>query len=812
MYLSKYSDNHYYMKALFALIVLFFCSISIFSQKITVYEETSDYPLAGVAIYNKAKNITTVTDINGEADISAFKDGELIFFQHISHQTISHTKKEIVTFHLKVYLPINTNALEEVVLSASKFGQHKKDIAQKIVSISSKDIIFSNPQTAADLLESTGQVYVQKSQLGGGSPMIRGFATNRLLIAVDGIRFNTAIFRGGNVQNIISIDPFTVEHTEVILGPGSIIYGSDAIGGVINFYTKKPKLSNSEKTELSGSMVGRFSSANLEKTGHLDINFGKKQWAFMSSISFSDFDDLTMGKNGPKDYLRTQYVIPNIGNDQVVTNPNPRKQIYTGYSQLNLMQKIRYIPNENWDFNLGLFYTTTSDIPRYDRLIRKKDGDFISAEWYYGPQKWVSGNLQVAHSGKNWYDKGLLTLSYQRFNESRNDRNFGEAILYKSNEEVNAYTTALDFTKKIHHNKLFYGFEYVYNKVNSEGSKTNVITHDSQPDASRYPDNSSWQSMAVYTNFLWRFSEKATFQTGVRYNHVILQANLNTPFYDFPFSEADINTGALTGSAGLSWQPSKTLGWKVNFSTAFRAPNIDDVGKIFDSEPGAVVVPNPNLKPEYAYNGEVGLLLNFEEKVKLNFTTYLTHLKDALVRRNFSLDGQTIIDYQGEPSTVQAIQNLGSASIQGFELGFDILLTKNLNFTGQYSVADGLQKEENGEKVPVRHVAPAFANAHLIWKKDKLKLDAFVNYNGTHDFEDMAPSEIAKPFLYLKDKDGNPYSPSWYTLNITGQYQLSKALQFTASLENITNQLYRPYASGIAAPGTNLIGSLRYSF
>ena len=795
---------------------LFFLIVSCtfgFSQNITVLEENSLYPVAGVAVYNTDKSYTQVTNFDGVLDISDVKENDTLYFQHISHKTIWLLKNQIIANNLKVILPINANALDEIVLSASKFSQKKKDIPQNIVSITSSDISFSNPQTAADLLESSGQVYVQKSQLGGGSPMIRGFSTNRLLIAIDGTRFNTAIFRGGNVQNVISIDPFTIEHTEVILGPGSIIYGSDAIGGVINFYTKKPQLSYSDSLEIKGTMVGRYASANTEKTGHLDVTISKKQWGFLSSITFSDFDDLIMGKNGPDEYLRPQYVRPHSdGNDEVVNNPNPRKQVFTGYSQLNLMQKIRFVPNEKWDFNLGLFYTTTSDFPRYDRLIRKKDEAFRSAEWYYGPQKWMNGNLQITHAGKTLYDKSLLTLSYQRFNESRNNRDFGDTFLYENDEEVHAYTFAWDFTKKINANKLFYGVEYIFNKVYSEGKRTNTVTGISEPQASRYPDGSYWQSLAAYGSFLLKLSEEATIQSGLRYNHIILRADFNSPFYDFPFSEAKVNTGTLTGNAGLSWQPNNVLGWKINLSTAFRAPNIDDIGKIFDSEPGAVVVPNPNLKPEHAFNAEVGATLNFNEKLKINVTTYLTHLKDALERRDFTLNGQTIIDYQGEPSTVQAIQNVGSANIQGFEVGFEATLSPTLLFTGQYNVADGLQKQEDGTKVPVRHVAPAFANAHLIWKKNNLKLDAFVDYNGTHDFEDMAPSEIAKPYLYLLDKNGNPYAPSWYTLNLTGQYDITSALQLTTSIENITNQRYRPYSSGIVAPGTNLIVSMQYSF
>ena len=132
-------------------------------------------------------------------------------------------------------------------MSVSKWEQQRKDIPQKIVSINAQSIAFGNSQTSADLLQQSGQVFVQKSQLGGGSPMIRGFATNRVLLSVDGVRMNNAIFRGGNVQNVLSIDPFSIKNTEIIFGPGSVIYGSDAIGGVMNFYTKAPRFSSQAK-------------------------------------------------------------------------------------------------------------------------------------------------------------------------------------------------------------------------------------------------------------------------------------------------------------------------------------------------------------------------------------------------------------------------------------------------------------------------------------------------------------------------------------------------------------------------------------
>jgi hemoglobin/transferrin/lactoferrin receptor protein len=795
---------------LLACLVLSIASLS--GQNIQVVEQNTQEPIAGVAIFNDSKTKSDITDFDGYVNISKFDNDEDINFQHISHSDLKIKKSEILLAGNMVQLSTSADKLEEVVLSVSKFGQQKKNIPQQIVSVTSEEVLFTNPQTSADLLESTGKVYIQKSQLGGGSPLIRGFSTNRLLIAVDGIRFNTAIFRGGNVQNVISIDPFAIERTEVILGPGSVVYGSDAIGGVINFYTKKPKFSFIDGMSFSGNAIARYASANNEKTGHVDFNIGLKEWAFLTSVSYSDFDDLKMGKYGPDEYLRHEYVSTLNGEDIVVANSDPREQVPTGYDQINFMQKVRYMPSETLDFNLGLFYTSTSDYSRYDRLLIKKDGEFKSAEWYYGPQQWMSANLQMGHKGASIYDDSKLTLSYQQFKESRNDRNFGEIILYEKDETVHAYSGGWDFIKKFKEVNLYYGIEYIYNLVNSEGQQTDVTNGSSTEDASRYPDGATWQSLAAYSSVQWQLNNELSFQGGLRYNHILLDASFDNRFYDFPFSEANINTGALTGSAGLAWNPNKILGWKLNFSTAFRAPNVDDVGKVFDSEPGSVVVPNPDLKAEYSYTGELGATLNFEDVVKLDLATYMTVLSDAMVRRDFSLDGETEIIYQGELSNVQAIQNASEVEVFGFEAGIEINFTKFLQLRSQYNIASGYELEEDGSKVPARHVVPQFGNTHLIFTANKWKLDAFAIYNGQYDYEDLAPSQQNNPHLYAIDDHGNPYSPNWYTLNFAAQYKFTRAWQVNMVLENITNQRYRHYSSGIAATGFNLIIAANYTF
>ena len=798
-------------------VTLFFCalffSIVLWPQEIKVRVKNTNLPVSNVAIYNYEQDVYTTTNINGVTHLDRFSDEENIYFEHILHTKVILNKQQIRDNNNVVYLDQKIEDLDEIVLSASKFEQSKKDIPQKIVNINSESIEFINPQTSADLLENTGNIYIQKSQFGGGSPMIRGFSTNRLLITVDGIRMNNAIFRGGNLQNVISIDPFSIQNTEVTLGAGSVIYGSDAIGGVMSFYTKQPKLSYHESSIFNINALGRYASASDEKTGHVDFSFGFKKVAFLSSISYSTFNDLKMGKYGPKEYLRPEYVITINNEDNIIENNDPRTQDPSGYNQISLMQKMRYEPYDNLKFDLGLYYSTTSDYSRYDRLIRYRGENLRSAEWYYGPQRWFMANLSMTRlsSRSNLYDSFKASAAYQNFQESRIDRDYQDEIRNIREEAVDMYSFNLDFEKNLStKTELFYGAEYVYNYIKSVGNEKSIILNALSPTVSRYPNGATWQSAALYSSIKYKPNPKFVFQSGLRFNHVVSEASFkeNNAYLNLPFESSKINAGALTGTAGISWSPNAILQWKLNASSAFRAPNIDDIGKVFDSEPGSVVVPNENLRPEYAYGGELGLKLNFNNRVVLDFNTYYTYLDNALVRRDYSINGETEIIYDGELSNVQAIQNASKAWIYGFEFGMEVNFNEHLKLTSQYNAIGGTE-EDHGIEVPIRHVAPNFGNTHLIWNFNNFKIDAFANYNQELSYNQLAPSEIEKDYIYALDENGNPYSPSWYTLNLRTQYLISPSITLTANLENITNQRYKTYSSGIASAGRNFILALK---
>jgi hemoglobin/transferrin/lactoferrin receptor protein len=683
------------------------------------------------------------------------------------------------------------------------------------VAITPREVAFQNPQTAADLLTISGKVYLQKSQQGGGSPMIRGFATNRLLYTIDGVRMNTAIFRGGNIQNVINVDPFATENTEILFGPGSVIYGSDAIGGVMSFQTLTPQFSLTDKPLISGNAVARFSSANKEQTGHFDVNIGLKKWSFVTSISSWDFDNLKQGSHGPDDYVKPYYVQRQDSTDIVIRQEDPLLQIPSAYSQMNIMQKVRFSPNQNWDIQYGFHFSETSPYGRFDRHNRERNGAPRYAVWDYGPQKWLMNNLSITHTRKTAvYDEFTLRLAQQTFEESRIDRSFNNDDLTTNAEHVEAYSVNLDLKKSTGiKNSVFYGFEYIMNDVNSTGQITDISTGNEVGGPARYP-NATWQSIAVYVNDEYKATDKITLQAGLRYNQFIINNdfNNNSDFYPFPFTTSTADKGALTGSLGGVYRPAQSWVIRANFGTAFRAPNVDDIGKVFDSEPGAVTVPNPDLEAEYAYNIDLGVAKVFGEFMKIDLTAYYTILNNAIVRRDYQLNGNDSIIYSDELSKVQALQNSAVGHVYGLQAGIEIKLPAGLKFSTDLNYQVGEEELDDGTTSPSRHAAPFFGVSRLTYNAKDLQLQFYSDYQAARQFEDLAIEERAKDEIYAKDANGNNYSPAWYTLNLKAQYQLTKVFSITAGIENITDQRYRTYSSGISAPGRNFILALSASF
>lgn len=798
------------------IILFFLCLVFPFftlAQKIRVLDQNDQHPIPGVSILSESPRAFTYTNERGEADLSPFLSSERIEIICQGYESVYISINDLAKNAYEVYLKPSNISLEEVFISATRWQEASGNVPQRIISISPKLVELHNPQTSADLLGLSGKVFIQKSQQGGGSPMIRGFATNRLIYSVDGVRMNTAIFRAGNIQNVINLDPFATENTEVIFGPGSVMYGSDAIGGVMSFQTLRTQFSEVDSLQTHGKASIRYSSVNQEKSMHAHHVLSWKRWSLVSSISAWDFDHLRQGSHGPDDYIKDRYVQRTENGDDIIYQDDPLLQIPSAYSQYNLMQKLAFRPNKYWKLEYALHYSETSPYGRYDRHNRVRRGLPRYAEWSYGPQIWGMQLLSIEHQRKTKaFDLMSAKFARQRFEESRIDRNLNDSMRNLQTEKVIAWSVNLDFSKSTgKRNTLYYGAEAVLNDVNSTGEIQNILNSDVQLGPSRYPQ-ATWSTASLYMNNEFRMNRKWTLQGGFRYAYYGLSADFDTSFYPFPFTSAQLDKGALTGSAGAVYRPGKNWIVRANMSTAFRSPNVDDMGKVFDSEPGAVTIPNPSLAAEYAWNADISVAKVFSDLFKMEVSVFYTYLDHALVRRNATLNGLDSILYQGQLSQVQSIQNAAMANVFGIQANAELRLPSGWYASADLSYQKGEEELDEGRVSASRHAAPTYGIGRLGYRNKRLSLELNAPFQAERSHKNLAIEEQGKTEIYALDTEGNTYAPSWIILNFKSMIQLNESFRLGAGLENITDRRYRPYSSGISGAGRNFVMSLNMTF
>jgi hemoglobin/transferrin/lactoferrin receptor protein len=780
-------------------------------QIIHFYDESTWQPIAGVEVSFNNQNL--VSDQKGNILVSDLFSSTMLSIYHPDFESIIVSYSLIMERKYKIGLKSNANTFDETVISASKVEEKKKDVAQKIQVLKSSELQFQNQSSMADVMSNSGNVFVQKSQLGGGSPIIRGFETNKVLMVVDGIRMNNAIYRSGHVQNIITLDNSMMDRVEVVFGPGSVVYGSDAIGGVMSFTTKNPTLSSTDKLLAKGGAYARYFSAANGFTTNANVSVGSKRFGSLTSFTYSTYGDLRQGAvRSPfvgNFGSRPWYVDRINGVDSMLVNSDTNVQVGSGYTQYDILQKFTFKQNGWMTHKLNFQLSNSSNIDRYDRLTLLNGSKPKFAEWYYGPQFRLLGSYTLELTNKNkLYDHARIILGYQSIEESRMDRKFKKDLLNHRIEKLDIFTFNADFVKKIAKHEIRYGVDAYLNKVNSTAYTENIVVDTTANIDTRYPDGgSSMNAVAAYATHTWEITDKLILNDGLRFSNVGLSAKFNDKtFFPFPFNSINQNNSALNGNIGLIYMPTEKWRITATGSTGFRAPNVDDLTKVFESVPGKVFVPNPNLKPEYSYSAELGINHYFAKSINIGVNGYYTLLQNALTVQNSQYNGLDSIDYDGTLSQVMTTTNSGRVNVYGVEgfisgrLGeyFSILAT--INYTRGRIQTDSIP-------YPLDHIPPIFGKVSLTYQAQKFKAEIFTNFSGWKRLADYN----------INGEDNYSYAlpqgmPGWFTLNLRVGYNLNKNLAVQAACENILDQNYRNFASNISAPGRNFILTLRGNF
>ncbi len=840
------------------LLVLFFSihSFILFGQQelnIQVLDAKSGEPLIGVTIYNDSQEYTNLSDENGSFLIPKDLDGK----ENINFSYVGYTPLTISFYDLKQknIVELVSNNTTDTIVIVGRRDDKKEDIPYQVSTVSNKTIEKLESQTTADALEKEGTAYIQRSQLGGGSINIRGFEANKVLMVVDGVRLNNAIYRGGHLQNAITIDPSSLDAIEVIYGPGSLVYGSEALGGVVHFRTKEPKLVplNSKKEYLSQFNYGlRTSTASREQMLSFDFGYSKGNWGSMTAFSIKDYDDLKSGSKRPEEFpnFGEQNFVsdrdPLLGID-VVVETNPDIQQGSGYGQLDFLQKFKYRFNKNRFLTANFQFSSSSDLPRYDSAqdTTISVNNLKYSEFFYGPQKRILGSIKYVDLTKSsFYDRITAILAYQKIDEDRFQRRFANSRRESNKEDVHVMSASVDMDKRFDEKKLLqYGVDFQHNIVFSTAAKVNIFDNTSDLNIlTRYPNNqATYSTGGAFANFRWvDLVPKITFDGGLRYSVASLTASyLPNNIVDWPQVYID---GVTSTNSNLTWSTAlayKSDNWKIQLlsGTAFRSPNIDDFAKIRFRN-GKLVVPNIELQPEKTWSSELNVQHSYGNRggdgwyVQGNLSAHYTQVKNLITRVDSNIIGELEVFAEGERAEIQTNINSDEGTIYGG--GAELLLQKGKwTLKSNISQSFGTTKFVNNvidTLVPLSHIPPLFGRTSLSYAYKKWDASFSVRYNGAKKVENYAVSdiELEEDGTFTIDREGTSdnfeLTPSiinekgnatfagsyaWTTLNFYTSFQFSEKLKLSLSVENITDIHYRGFASGISAPGRNFILSLR---
>ena len=714
-------------------------------------------------------------------------------------------------------------SFEEILLSSQRFQQKRKETPRQIEVVSAKRLSELQPATLGDALINTGQVFVQKSQMGGGSPVLRGFEASRVLMVIDGVRMNNATYRAGHLQDIITIDPFILDRMEVNFGAGSTLYGSDALGGVLYFKTKDATLG---EFSVKPSATVRYQSASNSVIGNVGLKVQSEKLGLLLSATRSQFGDLRSGSKNYSDWdtfgMLPRYVGQANGRDTVLLNDDPQRQKGTGYAQTDLFAKI-FTKTGKVEHMVNLQKSMSDIIPRYDRMSQFNNGKPVYGRWDYAPQNREYISYTAKAGSEDHHTR--LTLAQQRTEVGRVTRNFDEVMERIQRDAVRMRTVNVDRHDQLSASfTLNSGVEMVWNAVKSVGINKNISTLAETATKARYSDSGATTQMhSVFAQGIYKMAKTGTvIQGGVRVSKYSLEALFSTANpWKLPYQSISFATTTPSYDLGLTQQLKKGLLLKASVNQAYRNPNVDDMTKVFDSKPGAkLLVPSADLKAERSTTVDLGVLWRKDRSFAIEAGVFSSAVKNLLLDQPGTLNCEDSLMYDGRLTPVYQLQNVALGEISGMYLNAKVRLVKDLWFSGSLTQTQGIYRlNDAAAEQPLDHIPPVYGQASLRWNGKGWFAEAQCLFNGMKKAEDYSSSgednqELQPIGLADINGDGKAdgFNPAWQCWNIRGGYQYRSGLTATLAIENVLDLHYRYFASGMSAAGRSVNVSLAYSF
>lgn len=668
---------------------------------------------------------------------------------------------------LSSLLPLSLTAQEalpEVVVTASRSPEEAAESPYSSEIITAEDLQNEAVRSLPDAFINVPGVLVQKTTTGHGSPYVRGFTGRQNLLLQDGIRLNNSTWRSGPVQYWNTLDVQAIDRIELIKSQGSVLYGSDAIGGTVNTISKSSGFRDEDGFFSRGSAYYRFDTNSESHIGRLEQAIGVgNQWGLLLGLSAKDIGDIKDSSVG--------------------------RMENTGYSEQAFDLKFEYALSETRTFTFAHSYLDQDDIMRWHNTI-------YNTGWVHGRSFTTPGSdlqrlydqersltylrFEDTESKISWIDRWQTTFSYQKTQDSE-DRVRGSGRQDIRILDVETY--GLNFVAES--GNLVWGLDYYHDEVDSEGYRNGVPRPSNRPVA----DDSSYDSAGFFANYSGQATERLSYDLGARFTYIHADWDGYRPDGALEDQSGSNSWENISFSARALYDLNECWNLFGGVSQAFRAPNLDDLTGSQFALNGLDSNGSPDVNPETYLTTELGSRYQVDN-LFFEVAGYYTFIDDGIVRIDDGMGG--LITTNGS-----------EGYIYGFEASAAWQFHPQWELAAHIAWQDGKQ-ETNGNEDIIRRMHPLMGSASLTWThpSERFWVTARVAAaDHQNNLSDLAASDTQR--IPVNGTPGH-IIPSLYA-----GWQARENLQLGLALENLTDEDYRIHGSGQNAAGFNATFSVK---
>lgn len=638
------------------------------------------------------------------------------------------------------------------------------------------------PEQTAEALRRLPGVWVQRTGAGGGAPIIRGFMGNRVLYLFDGIRRNTASIFGGPNGFLNNTDPMATRRVEVIRGPGSVLYGSDAIGGVINVITAHPlDFAEEGDTRYEGGVRSWYSTVSSTKAAGFEVGLVTPDILANVGASYMDIGNVKQG-----------------GGDEL----DPTSSNYRAVDA-----QLAYRINKKDSIELLTQYFDRPEGTRFDKpSARRESKRQMYTMRYRGKRK---GPFSEVFAEAYYHSQLQNDTDTKKPEKARNS----DETTFGGEARATLRTGNFSFTSGVHFHR-------------------DTLKRE-KPVAGEVDPEVTWDNPAAYVLGEYFASDRLTLQASTRYDYFLLKSKAPPTGAGIPqgLEATDLaierSNQAFTGGLGAIFNVTNHLNWVSYAGTAFRAPGKSDYLRVGEFTFGYGVPPGGDLKPERAYTVETGLRSNYR-RVEGSLNFFYTKIQDVMVSNPTTFNGSKYLDWDKDGRTgeaedndgddqvaadeeVYAKQNEDSATAYGLEVAVRGYVLNTLSVYGNGTWMKGEQGPDND---PLDRAIPLNGTLGLRWqdKRQGQRFWAEIEATGAADLDRLNPNRAEKDPAYKVDPQDKKSASilnsdgaidGFVTYNFRAGARLIEHVNVTLNLENLADSKYRVKDSRLNAPGFN---------